>query len=166
MKCLISVDEINAHAPYHVDIDAKSGALGFVTDSGVDIVVDFMEDDLILSDVSYQLVISNANNRKSPRDKKLKYTILAIVEEFFKKNQAAILYICETGDGKQEMRGRLFSYWFNAYEYNTQFSMMTTCVRDEDGILNFAALLLRTDNPKFVEIINEFSLTTQTLRDK
>ena len=49
------------------------------------IVIDFMVDDLIQTDVSYQLVISNANNRNLHRDKKLKHTIQVIVEEFFNK---------------------------------------------------------------------------------
>lgn len=166
MRCLVSIDAINAKAPYHVSIDEKSGALSFVSDNGVDIVVDFMEDELIRADASYQLVISNANNKKSPRDRKIKMTVLAIVEEFFHKNQAAILFLCETGDGKQQIRNRMFSYWFDAYEYNFRFSMNTTCVVDEYGIENFAALILRNDHPRLVEIVSEFTITAKVLRDK
>ena len=166
MMNALSLDAINTKASYIVEWDNETGTFGFVTDSGVEIVIDFMVDDLIQTDVSYQLVISNANNRNSHRDKKLKNTIQVIVEEFFDKNQAAILYICETGDGKQAMRSRLFSYWFNAYEYNTRYSMVTTCVPDDEGINNFAALIVRLDNPLLVEIINEFTLTAKMLREK
>ena len=166
MMNALSLDAINAKASYIVERDEETGTFGFVTDSGVEIVIDFMDDDLIQTDVSYQLVMSNANNRNSHRDKKLKNTIQVIVEEFFDKNQAAILYICETGDGKQAMRSRLFSYWFNAYEYNTRYSMVTTCVPDDEGINNFAALIVRLDNPRLVEIINEFTLTAKMLREK
>ena len=38
---------------------------------------------------------------KSPRDPKVRETILAIVEEFFAKNNAAFLYICDTSGGMQ-----------------------------------------------------------------
>ena len=162
----LSLEAINAKTPYRVELDDETMTFGFVTDNGVEIVVDFMADDLIQTDVSYQLVISNANNRHSHRDKKLKDTIQVIVEEFFDKNQAAILYICETGDGKQAMRSRLFSYWFNAYEYNTRYSMVTTCIPDDEGIDNFAALIVRLDNPLLVEIVNEFTSTAKILREK
>ena len=40
--------------------------------------------------------ISNPKGVKSPRDPKVRETILAIVEEFFAKNNAAFLYICDT----------------------------------------------------------------------
>ena len=81
-------------------------------------------------------------------------------------NQAAMLYICQTGDGKQSMRSRLFNYWFDAYEYNSRFSIHTTSVVDEEGVENFAALILRNDNPNIVEIVNEFMEIAKVLREK
>ena len=99
----LSVERINKVAPYKVEIDLVTGSYDFVTDSGVHITIYFDEDLMITSGTSYQLIIGNANNKKSPRDNKLQKTILAIVEEFFAMNQAAILYICETGDGKKDI---------------------------------------------------------------
>lgn len=162
----ISLDDINRVAPYHVAQNANTKAYTFKTDSEVIITIDFENDFMIRSGESYQLIVGNANHKKSPRDRKLQITILTIIEEFFRKNQAAMLYICETGDGKQQQRSRLFNYWFDAYEYNSRFSMHTTCIVDEDGIENFAALILRNDNPHFVEIVTEFAETTQVLRNK
>ena len=77
-----------------------------------------------------------------------------------------MLYICETGDGKQRMRNRLFGYWFNSYEYSSKFSMHTVCIDDEEGISNFAALIVRNDNPKVLCIVNEFMETTLALQYK
>lgn len=162
----LSVEQINVTAPYRVDRDVVTGSYDFVTETDVHISVFFDDDFMITRGVSYQLIIGNANNRKSPRDHKLQLTILSIVEEFFHQNQAAILYICETGDGKQGMRSRLFNYWFDAYEYNTRFSIHTTCVKDEEGISNFAALIIRNDNPNIVEIVNEFMETARLLQQK
>ena len=88
------------------------------------------------------------------------------IEEFFAMNQAAMLYICETGDGKQGMRSRLFTYWFKVYEYNSNYSFHTTSVKDEDGIANFAALIIRNDNPLIVEIVSEFLETAKALQQK
>lgn len=52
------------------------------TDSGIHYSVGFMEDDILLSKDSYQLIIANINNHKSPRDYKVRDTILSIVDEF------------------------------------------------------------------------------------
>lgn len=162
----LSLADINKVAPYAVTQNVVTKAYGFVTDKGCRISIDFDDDFMIQSGDSYQLIIGNANHKKSPSDRKVKMTILAIVEEFFRKNQAALLYICETGDGKQRMRNRMFSYWFDAYEGNFRFFMNTTCIIDEDGIENFATLILRNDHPKLVEIITEFTITAKVLRDK
>lgn len=77
-----------------------------------------------------------------------------------------MLYICETGDGKQQMRNRLFKYWFDSYEFNSKFSLYTTHIIDEEGVPNFAALILRNDNPKIVEVVTEFTQTAKLLREK
>ena len=66
---------------------------------------------------TYQFSIINGNNKKSPRDPKVRETIIAIVENFFMENQEVMLYICETGDGKQSMRNRLFEYWIKPKTY-------------------------------------------------
>lgn len=162
----LSVERINTVAPYKVEMDLVTGSYDFVTDYGVHITIYFDEDLMITSGISYQLIIGNANNKKSPRDSKLQKTVSAIVEEFFTTNQAAMLYICETGDGKQGMRSRLFKYWFRAYDYNSKYTLHTTCVKDEDGIPNFAALIIRNDNPFIVEIVSEFVEMAKALQQK
>lgn len=162
----LSLDIINKEAPYKVYRDEVTESYDFVTSYGVRISVDFEDDILIQADVSYQLIIGNSNQKKSPRDHKLQKTILAIIEEFFRKNQAALLYICETGDGKQQVRNRLFKYWFDSYEFNTKYSLYTTHIVDDEGISNFAALILKNDNPKIVDIVTEFTKTVKILREK
>lgn len=162
----LSVERINTNAPYKVERDEVTGSYDFVTYARVHISVYFDVDYMMSSGLSYQLIIGNANHRSSPRDHRIRQTIFSIVEEFFSQNQAAILYICETGDGKQSMRNRLFNYWFEAYEFNSRFSIHTTCVIDEEGIPNFAALIVRNDNPLIVEIVNEFMETARMLQQK
>ena len=111
-------------------MDSVTGSYDFVTDSGVHITVYFDEDLMITSGTSYQLIIGNANNKKSSRDNKLQKTILAIVE------------------------------------YNSNYSFHTTSIKDEDGITNFAALIIRNDNPLIVEIVSEFLETARALQQK
>ena len=163
----LSIEDINSVAPYKVQPVGDNRVIyTFVTDSGVELAIDFMDDDLITSAESYQLVISNVNNKRSPRDSKVQKTILAIVTEFFEKNQAALLYICETGDGKQLARYRLFSYWFDKFDYSLRFTCLSTSIEDEDGIPNAATLFIRNDNPQLDQIISDFNETVRLLRSK
>ena len=76
--------KINSCAPYAVKEDTQEGAYTFIADSGAEFSIGFMPDDLIQSDESYEFIIGNLNGVKSPRDKKVKATVIAIVEEFFK----------------------------------------------------------------------------------
>lgn len=73
---------------------------------------------------------------KSPRDKNVKATVIAIVEEFFNVNKATMLFLSSTSDGKQLMRGRLFKNWFDTYKYRNRFTMVTSTLLEEYGIDN------------------------------
>lgn len=108
----------------------------------------------------------NLNNKKSPRDPKVKDTITSIVEAFFSGNDNVLLYICETGDAKQAMRSRLFQYWFSSYINKELFTFISASVKDEDGIINHAALIMRSDNPSMPTILSEFSKTINLLNNK
>lgn len=162
----LSIETINSKSPYLVDMVSDFGPFVFTSDSGVELAVDFVDDDLITSTESYQLVVSNVNNRQSPRDKKIQDTVFAIVEEFFEKNQAALLYVCETGDGKQMARYRLFRYWFDMFEYSKRYTSLSTSLTDEEGIMNAATVFIRNDNPHLPEIVSEFNETAMLLRQK
>ena len=157
---------INKHAPYVVKATSQLGAYCFIADSGAEFSVGFMPDDLIQTDESYELVIGNLNGRKSPRDKKVKQTVAAIVEEFFNVNEATLLFICSTNDGKQMMRGRLFQYWFDSYANNNRFTMITSTLTDEYGIDNVAAVIIRNDNPNLAKVLSEFGDTIGLFSNK
>jgi hypothetical protein len=162
----LSLEKINAISPYTVSYEEQNGMYHFTSDYGVSLAIDFMEDDLLSSAATFQLIVLNANEKKSPRDAKVQTSIMAIVTQFLDENQAAILYICETGDGKQKARGRLFRYWFDSYEYRLHFTCLNTSIVDIDGVENVATLIVKNDNPHLVELISEFAAMTNLLRNK
>lgn len=166
MKQLLSLKRINENSSYPVETTGEDGFYQFFTDGGVHYSVGFMEDDILLSQNSYQLIIANINNHKSPRDHKVRDTIIAIVDEFFRNNNSTLLYIYETGDSKQSMRSRLFEYWFSTYNRKALFTMISSSIVDEEGVVNFATIILRNDNPNLSEIIAEFTESIQLLSQK
>lgn len=163
---ILPIDDINSSAPYRVEYAANKAFVVFKTDHDVHYLVGFEYDDSSFDFATYQLVIINSNNKKSPRDPKVKDTIISIVEAFFTDNENVLLYICETGDAKQAMRSRLFHYWFSSYLNKELFTFVSASVKDEDGVINHAALIMKSDNPLMPAILAEFSKTINLLNNK
>ena len=163
---MIDLEKSNSRSPYKLLPSSTHGFYEFVTDFGVHYQIGFMFDCSIISENAYQFVITNINNKVSPNDDKVRETIMIMVDEFFKKNYNTLLYICETGDGKQAMRNRLFHYWFSLYDRFCEFTCLSSSIIDMDGVQNFATLIVRNDNPKLVDIVSEFSETISLLNNK
>lgn len=154
----LELNRINANSPYIVELDFSTGLFKFVSDFGVSFSVAFEKDELLQSGESYQFALTNYEGTKSPRDSKVRETVMCIV--------AALLYICETGDGMQKMRSRLFSYWFSVYAENDDFLFLPQVVYDEEENENYAALIIRRDNPLFNDLVSEFTNTIALLNGK
>lgn len=152
----LSVDKINLASPYKVVAMSKPNYVTFITDNNIRYVVGFDPTEIFSCAEAYQFYITNTDHKKSPRDPKLKETIMAVVTEFFKSSNNAMVYICDTGDGKQAMRNRLFKYWLVESPYYSNVSTASGCVIDEDGIKNYASIVIRNDHPKLRDIMDEF----------
>ena len=110
----LDLNYINNRAPYSVNMRTEQ-VYYFKTDVGMLCTITFMDDYSIWEEGAYQFVINNDNHVSSPLDPKLRDTIFSIIDAFFAITPDILLYICETGDGKQEFRSRLFVRWFNTY---------------------------------------------------
>lgn len=71
----LDLDRINKNSPYFVISTNDSSCYKFVTDYNINYAVSFLEDELLLNCDSYQFIIANTNNKKSPRDPKLRLSI-------------------------------------------------------------------------------------------
>jgi len=162
----LSIESINAKTPYQVKFKQETSSYLFTSESNIDYAVDFTSDDLVQTDKAYQFVIANLNNKKSPRDKFVKETVIAIIEEFFKKNNSTILILYSTDDNKQSARCRLFEHWFETFSNKSLFIMKTSSVIDEYGIENISSIILRKDNPKQQELLEEFDFSINMFRNK
>ena len=162
----IDLKHINESAPYALRL-APYAQLSYIltTDYGVNYTLSFMPSDLMPEIEAYEFAISNTNHRKSPRDPKLRQSILTLVYEFFRTREAVMLYLCETGDNRQKHRSRLFESWFRASGHQTTFAFLSAQIPDEEGISNFVALIVRPDHPRFAFIAQQFSDTIELFRD-
>ena len=163
---MINLDRFNARSPYKVTPAETDGFYEFTTDYGVIYSVGFMPDDSIISKNTYQFIITNVNNKPSPQDEKVKEAVIILIDEFFSADNNVLLYICETGDGKQAMRNRLFQYWFSQYEKKEEFTFLSSSVIDDDGVVNYATIVVKNSNPYLSEAIKEFTDTIQLFSAK
>lgn len=163
MKAL-NLCRLNVCAPYSV-WEIRKQTYGFKTDYGVLYKIEFSDNTLIWRVGAYEFSISNENNAASPNDAKVKDTVAAIIVEFFACNPDILLYQCETGDNKQDARGRLFLRWFNSNEFSSNFHISTVMITAE-GINNYAAMIVQKSNPNLDSIIEEFENFVGILSDK
>ena len=161
---VLDLNFVNRFASYKVWTENGKDYL-IETNRGNIFVVGFMDDYSIWPTGAYQFTINNQNHLPSPNDHKLRETILLLIEAFFAANPDILLYICETGDGKQAFRSRLFVRWFNTYNRRDDYVMQTAEV-EEEGTKNFAALIVQKSNPRLREIIAEFDETISILANK
>ena len=161
----LSLKNINENAPYQViQMEGLPHLFYFHTDFDVDYEISIKPNDTFICCGAYTLDIRNIRNQTSPGDTKLRLTIMAIIEEFFRCNNEVMLYVVETDDGKQSFRDRLFVRWFNTYEHHDSFIIQTAEGKMDDQ-MNFMAMISRKDNPRLQQAISEFKETIAFLFD-
>lgn len=160
----LDLEIVNKLSPYSVKVRTEK-VYYFKTDFGMLCTIMFMEDYSIWETGAYQFIINNESNIPSPLDTKLRDTVFILIEAFFNVNPEILLYICETGDGKQEFRSRLFVRWFNTYSGREAYILETAEVKDGETN-NFAALIVQKSNPKLSKILSEFDETISILTHK
>ena len=160
----LDLAHVNRLAPYKVWTEDGRDYL-VETSRGQIFVIGFMDDFTIWPTGAYQFTINNRSRQPSPLDQRLRETILLLIEAFFAANPDILLYICETGDGKQAFRSRLFVRWFNTYNKRDDYVMQTAEVQDGED-RNFAALIVQKSNPRLTEIVADFDETIKLLTEK
>lgn len=150
----LNIARINERSPYEV-WQSSQGNFNFQTDYDVLYRISFRIEQTIWEDGAYEFSIINQNQKASPNDKKVRDTIFVIIEEFFESNPDILLYQCETGDNRQDMRDRLFLRWFKEYENCHKFYIKVSTITAEK-VTNYTAVIVQNDNPQLDTIIKDF----------
>ena len=119
-------------------------------------MVSFSKEDIVLGGcATYQLIIRKIEEEKSPHDPKVEATILAIVREFFRSNLEIMLYLCDTSDGREKYRNRLFLTWFDRNVEKNHFTICKAHATVEGEGL-FLCIIVDNRNPKLKDITDDF----------
>jgi hypothetical protein len=162
----LNLEHINRSAPYFVrEREDRNCEFYFWSDYGIEYSINFTPNHSVIPSGAYELGINNRGHKASPSDHRFLRTLIVIIEEFFNSNNDVMIYLAETGDGKQAFRNRLFIRWFNTYEHKDSYYLKTAEGKME-GIDNFMALISKIDNPRLSDVIEEFDETVELLFDK
>lgn len=149
-----SMKHILEQSPYELIL--SEGSFMFQTDFGIHYVVSFNKEDIVLGGcVTYQLIIRKIEEIRSRHDPKVEATILAIIREFFRSNLEVMLYLCDTSDGREESRNRLFLTWFDRYIEKDRFTICKAHAEVENEGL-FLCIIVDNRNPKLRAITEDF----------
>lgn len=160
----LSIEAINRRSPYQVTV-SSDGSFCFTTDESQTYEVGFVEDYMFSMGNVYQIFLMPKEGQNLTKDNKMQQVVTVIIEEFFQSNDVLLDYICETRDGRQAARNRLFSRWFSQYPDHDKFTLRTIEI-EYDGQLYYASAILRNDNPHYREYIDAIERFRKEMTEK
>ncbi len=156
----ITLEDINQKSPYEITLN--NGDFDFTIDTGTRYSVSFLEDVPLGGCDTYQFGFRKREDSHSGYDVKVRNTLIAIIEQFFAENDNVLLYICDTSDGREAKRNRLFIRWFEDFANPERFTLKTANATVE-GQGFYAAIIVENCNPMLEAIVSDFKQTEESL---
>lgn len=164
---MLDLSRLNVLSPYSFWYIGKNTYSFLVKRGGKSVTyrVGFAPNESVWENGAYEFFITNDSHEPSPSDPKLKESIIAIIQEFFRENPDVLLYQCDTSENKQAMRARLFTRWYNTYEFKDRHCVKMIKFMDDD-VENYAALIIEKSNPNCERLLSEFEAYTKEMMEK
>ena len=109
---------------------------------------------------SFNVEVLKGRNTGISSDEKIGRTIIEIVKAFLSGLENAVVYVCDTSDGKELLRKRKFDQWFKKYDDGTIIKVDGHIAVPNFNIYN--AILIHKENQKknrFIEAFNDLNKT-------
>lgn len=137
----------------------------FLISYGVLYAISFSEEFEFAGIMSYQFSLARLNDANKHTDPNIKSVIKSIITEFFDSNDSIMLYICDTSDGKEAVRNRLFLHWLDDDDFLRRF-VYRTAQAIVEGHGFYTTIIVKRENPNLESIIQDFDLSAETLTNK
>lgn len=135
---------------------SEDGFYHFTTESGIDYFAYFIDMSCYGTAGLYTFSFERTNEETVKRrpGKYVLDTVCEILRDFFEKRQNAVLFVCDSTDGRAEGRRRLFARKFQdvndgSYEKLDRFGKTAFYSL-------YSSLIFRKDNPQKEEMIESF----------
>lgn len=96
---------------------------------------------------SFELIlIKKPKDEKIPPDPRIADTVITIIGNFLNLKTNAVVYICDTSDGRSAARARKFNSWFAYEEHPSNQIIKVSTDVDGGGITLYTAMLIHRKN--------------------
>ena len=162
-------------SPYNYQFDETAQSYVFTTEKGIEYKVAFILDytfsavsNIQIDDI-YQLIIEKTTEIKEPLDRNVSSTICEILSIFFEKARNTILYICDDGDERAEVRFRKFNIWYIESELSNIITKVDNVIVSENiagSAKIYSSLLYHNENANKKAILDIYHSIEQILSEK
>lgn len=133
---------------------------GFVTESDTKYHLSFIQVPSDYPLFSFSIEREDRVDKVYPYDKRIKDTVIYVLQIFFESEYNALLYTCDITEGLHYARFKLFSIWY--LEFKDTYYREDYCIGDIRS-----AVITRRDNPLIKEIKQIFlDLQTATTEEE
>lgn len=103
--------------PHHYDVTVGDDSnYSFITDGGIKYIAYFISCESYSPELNNTYMFNFEHERdRGAADDRIRKTIIFILDEFFENNQNSAIYICDSLDGRELCRKRLFDKWFEEF---------------------------------------------------
>lgn len=154
---------LNLHA-YHI-YRLSELYYSFTTDHGLEYKCSFTSSEEYFKDYpsiaskifSFELVlVKKPKDKKFPTDPRIADTVITIVGNFLNSKINAVVYICDTSDGRSAARARKFNSWFAYEEHPSHQIIKVSTDFDGGGLMLYTALLVHRKNKRKNEFVQAY----------
>lgn len=106
----------------------------------------------------FEMIISVADNptgKRIPSDSRVGPTIALIFNAFIQHEKQAIIFVCDSSDGRQKARSRKFTTWFQNRQTGTDMGKIDRLIIDGDRFIYLSLILFRK-HPQFKTVVDVF----------
>lgn len=158
-------EKLNFQLPYNITRN-EDLIYSFTTNGGIKYIA------LFVPSSCYDTNLENTYNfnfepedpkNKNIHDPRIKETIIYIIELFFQTNSNSMICVCDSLDGREICRRRLFDKWRKEYSDRLSHIHKEDVEKEGDYYTLCASLLIHRDNPNIEQTIKSFIELTDLL---
>lgn len=148
--------------PYKITV-VKNNYYKFTTTAGITYACYFVSSseyfkdykDIADSIFNFNLELLDKKLRIASVDERISRTVIEIIKNFLEGAEDAVIYVCDSSDGKELLRKRKFDQWFKKYDDGSVIKIAGHVSLPDIDIYN--ALLIHKDNPRKNIFIEAFA---------
>lgn len=148
--------ESNSLSPYEVNEEAPLDYT-FINRDGIKYHASFYSVESLYPDFieTYSFSIEPEDNKPHPIDRRISVTIAEILRRFFVVNTNAMIMVCDSADGKELKRRKLFDRWFEYFSDGSILKYDASAPLDDYQL--FVSLYINKSNPNKAILLSAFS---------